>query len=71
MFGLRSDLVGSTWEFTYLLMLLDRVILWIDSIFYTVRELIGQMSVMESIAVADSMDSQALRLEVQKKKKVI
>ena len=57
MFGLRSDLVGSAWEFTYSLMLLDRAILWTDSIFYTVRELIGRMSVTESIAEGDSMES--------------
>ena len=56
-FGLRSDLVGSTWEFTYSLMLLDRAILWIDSIFYTVRELIGKMSVTESVVEGDSMES--------------
>ena len=56
-FGLRSDLVGSTWEFTYSLMLLDRAILWTDSIFYTVRELIGKMSVTESVAEGDSMES--------------
>ena len=67
-FGLRSDLVGSTWEFTYLLMLLDRAILWTDSTFYTVRELIGRMSVTASVAEGDSMESQALRLEVQTKK---
>ena len=60
--------MGSAWEFTYLLMLLDRAILWTDSIFYTVRELIGWMSVTESVAEGDSMESQALRLEVQTKK---
>ena len=49
-------------------MLLDRVILWTDSIFYTVRELIGRMSVPESVAVGDSMESHALGLEVQKKR---
>ena len=64
MLGLRSDLMGSTWEFTCLFMLLDQVILWIDSIFYTVRELLGRMSVMESVAVGDSLESQALGLEV-------
>ena len=64
MLGLRSDLMGSTWEFTCLFMLLDQVILWIDSIFYTVRELLGWMSVMESVAVGDSLESQALGLEV-------
>ena len=68
MLGLRSDLMGSTWEFTCLFMLLDQVILWIDSIFYTVRELLGRMSVMESVAVGDSLESQALGLEVQTKK---
>ena len=68
MFGLRSDLVGSTWEFTYSLMLLDRAILWTDSIFYTVRELIGRMSVTESATVDDSMESQDLGLKVQTKK---
>ena len=67
-FGLRSDLVGGTWEFTYSLMLLDRAILWTDSIFYTVRELIGWMSVTELVVEGDSMESQALRLEVQTKK---
>ena len=67
-FGLRPDLVGSTWEFTYSLMLLDRAILWTNSIFYTVRELIGWMSVTELVAEGDSMESQALRLEVQTKK---
>ena len=60
--------MGSTWEFTYSLMLLDRAILWTDSIFYTIRELIGRMSVTKSVAEGDSMDSQALRLEVQTKK---
>ena len=64
MLGLRSDLMGSTWEFTCLFMLLDQVILWTDSIFYTVRELLGWMSVMESVAVGDSLESQALGLEV-------
>ena len=49
--------MGSTWEFTYSLMLLDRAILWTDSIFYTVRELIGKMSVTESVAEGDSMES--------------
>ena len=68
MFGLRSDLVGGTWEFTYSSMLLDRAILWTDSIFYTVRELIGWMSVTELVVEGDSMESQALRLEVQTKK---
>ena len=68
MLGLRSDLMGSTWEFTCLFMLLDQVILWTDSIFYTVRELLGWMSVMESVAVGDSLESQALGLEVQTKK---
>ena len=60
--------MGSTWEFTYSLMLLDWAILWTDSIFYTVRELIGRMSVIESVTEGDSMESQALRLEVQTKK---
>ena len=70
MFGVWVELGfgGSTWEFTYLLMLLDRAILWTNSIFYTIRELIGRMSVTESIAEGDSMESQALRLEVQTKK---
>ena len=67
-FGMRSDLVGGTWEFTYSLMLLDWAILWTDSIFYTVKELIGWMSVTELVAEGDSMESQALRLEVQTKK---
>ena len=49
-------------------MLLDRVILWTNSIFYIVRELLGWMSVMESAAIGDSMESQALGLEVQTKK---
>ena len=56
-FRLRVDLVGGTWEFTYSLMLLDRVILWTDSIFYTVRELIGWMSVTELVIEGDSMES--------------
>ena len=60
--------MGSTWEFTYSLMLLDWAILWTDSIFYTVTKLIGWMSVTESVAEGDSMESQALRLEVQTKK---
>ena len=61
-FGLRSDLVGSTWEFTCLLLLLDRVILWTNSNFYTIRELIGWIRVTESTAVGDSMESLALGL---------
>nr|POF02771.1 hypothetical protein CFP56_25130 [Quercus suber] len=59
--GLSSNLVGITWEFTCSLMSLDRVILWTDSIFYTVKELMGRMRVME-LAV-DSMESQASGLE--------
>ena len=55
--GLRSDLVGITWEFTCSLMSLDRVILWTDSIFYIVRELMGQMRVTELAEVGDSMES--------------
>ena len=50
-FGLRSELVGSTQEFTCLLMLLDQAILWTNSIFYTVRELIGWMRVTKSTTV--------------------
>ena len=57
MFGLRPDFVGITREFTCLLMLLDRVILLIDSIFYTVRELMGRMRVTESAVVGDSIKS--------------
>ena len=70
MFGVWVELGfgGSTWEFTYLLMLLDRAILWTNSIFYTIRELIGRMSVTESIAEGDSMESQALGLEAQTKR---
>ena len=56
-FGLRSDLVGITQEFTCSLMLLDWVILWTDSIFYTVRELMGRMRVTESAMVGDSIES--------------
>ena len=56
-FGLRSDLVGITQEFTCSLMLLDWVILWTDSIFYTVRELMGRMRVTESAVVGDSIES--------------
>nr|POE84402.1 hypothetical protein CFP56_44490 [Quercus suber] len=67
-FRLRLDLVGSSWEFTYSLMLLDRAILWTDSILYTIRELIGRMSVTESTAIGDSKESRALGLEVQTKK---
>ena len=55
--GLRSDLVGITREFTCSLMSLDRVILWTDSIFYIVRELMGQMRVTELAVVGDSMES--------------
>ena len=55
--GLRSDLVGITQEFTCSLMSLDRVILWTDSIFYIVRELMGQMRVTELAVVGDSMES--------------
>ena len=67
-FGLRSDLVGITREFTCSLILLDRVILWIDSIFYTVRELMGRMRVTESAVVGDSIESQASGLEAQTKR---
>ena len=49
-------------------MLLDRVILWTNSIFYIVRELLGWMSVMESAAIGDSMESQALGLVAQTKR---
>ena len=56
-FGLRSDLVGITQEFTCSLMLLDWVILWTDSIFYTVRELMGRMRVTESAVVGDRIES--------------
>ena len=68
MFRLRLDLVGSTWEFTCLLILLDRVILWTNSIFYTIRELIGRIRVTESTAVGDSIESQALGLVAQTKR---
>ena len=68
MFGLRLDLVGITQEYTCSLMLLDRAILWTDSIFYTVRELMGRMRVTKSAVVGDSMESQASGLEVQTKR---
>ena len=67
-FGLRSDLVGITWEFTCSLMLPNRAILLTDSIFYTVRELMGQMRVTESKVVGDSFESQASGLEAQTKR---
>ena len=62
--GLRSNLVGITWEFTCSLMSLDRAILWTDSIFFTIRELMGQIRVTELAVVGDSIESQALGLEV-------
>ena len=68
MFGLRSDLVGITRGYTCSLMLLDRAIQWTDSIFYTVRELMGWMRVTKSVVVGDSMESQASGLEVQTKR---
>ena len=67
-FGLRLDLVGITREFTCLLMLPNRAILLTDSIFYTVRELMGQMRVTESKVVGDSFESQASGLEAQTKR---
>ena len=44
------------------------MILWTNSFFYTVRELTSRMSEMKSAAVGDSMESQALGLDVQTKK---
>ena len=67
-FGLRSDFVGITREFTCSLMLPNRAILLTDSIFYTVRELMGQMRVTESKVVGDSFESQASGLEAQTKR---
>ena len=60
--------MGITWEFTCSLMLPNRAILLTDSIFYTVRELMGQMRVTESKVVGDSFESQASGLEAQTKR---
>ena len=49
-------------------MLLDRAILWTNSIFYTVRVLMGRMRLTESAMVGDSMESHALGLEAQTKR---
>ena len=49
-------------------MLLDWAILWTNSIFYTIRELIGRMRVTESTTVGDCMESQALGLEAWTKR---
>ena len=49
-------------------MFLDRAILWTDSIFYTVRVLMGRMRLTESAVVGDGMESHALGLEAQTKR---
>ena len=66
MLGLRSDFMGITLEFTCSLMSLDRAMLWTDSIFYTVRELVHRVRVMESAVVVDSVESQASLEELVK-----
>ena len=66
MLGLRSDLMGITLEFSCSLMSLDRAMLWTDSIFYTVRELVHRVRVMESAVVVDSVESQASLEELVK-----
>ena len=66
MLGLRSDLMGITLEFTCSLMSLDQAMLWTDSIFYTVRELVHRVRVMESAVVVDSVESQASLEELVK-----
>ena len=58
--------MGITLEFTCLLMSLDRVMLWTNSIFYTIRELVHQARVTESAVVGDSVESQALLEELVK-----
>ena len=58
--------MGITLEFTCLLMSLDRVMLWTNSIFYTIRELVHRARVTESMVVGDSVESQALLEELVK-----
>lgn len=55
--GLRSDLMGISLEFTCSLLLLDRAMLWTDSIFYTVRELVRLVRVTESVVVGNRVES--------------
>lgn len=55
--GLRSDLMGISLEFTCSLLLLDRAMLWTDSIFYTVRELVRLVIVTESVVVGNRVES--------------
>jgi len=58
--------MGITLEFTCSLMSLDRAMLWTDSIFYTVRELVHRVRVTESAVVVDSVESQASLEELVK-----
>ena len=58
--------MGITLEFTCSLMSLDQAMLWTDSIFYTVRELVHRVRVTESAVVVDSMESQASLEELVK-----
>ena len=58
--------MGITLEFTCLLMSLDRVMLWTNSIFYTIRELVHRARVTESAVVGDSVESRALLEELVK-----
>lgn len=60
--------MGVTRTFTCSLMLLDRAILWTDSIFYIVRELMSRMRMAKLVVVGDSMESQASGLEAQTKR---
>lgn len=55
--GLRSDFMGISLEFTCSLLLLDRAMLWTDSIFYTVRELVRLVRVTESVVVGNRVES--------------